>query len=101
MRRFYVILLGCLVAAVGLTYVFYTELRPTVIFGLRDDYARAIPYQHTPEGIESLRAEHCGTCHREIYDEWRTSFHARAYEDPFFQSLSQFQLLQWQPYHPR
>ena len=86
MRRFYVILLGCLVAAVGLTYVFYTELRPTVIFGLREDYARAIPYQHTPEGIESLRAEHCGTCHQEIYEEWRTSYHARAYEDPFFQA---------------
>ena len=86
MRRFYVILLGCLVAAVGLTYVFYTELRPTVIFGLREDYARAIPYQQTPEGIESLRAEHCGTCHQEIYEEWRTSYHARAYEDPFFQA---------------
>ena len=42
-------------------YVFYTEIRPTVIFGLRDDYAQAIPYQQVPVGLKSLKAEECGT----------------------------------------
>ncbi|TLY13434.1 MAG: hypothetical protein E6K69_09075, partial [Nitrospirae bacterium] len=74
------------VGAAGLIYLYYTEVKPVVIFGLRSDYAKAIPYQKTPEGIDSLRAESCGTCHREIYEEWKASIHARAYEDPFFQA---------------
>ncbi|HKW87027.1 MAG TPA: multiheme c-type cytochrome [Nitrospiraceae bacterium] len=85
MRRFLKIVLGGLVA-VALVYLYYTEVKPVVIFGLRSDYARAISYQKTPEGIDSLRAESCGTCHREIYEEWKTSIHSRAYEDPFFQA---------------
>jgi hypothetical protein len=67
-------------------YVFYTELRPVVIFGLRDDFARAVPYQEVPAGIPGIRAEDCGVCHREIYEEWKTSIHAQAYVDPFFQA---------------
>ncbi len=75
------------VVGVGaLVYVYYTEVKPAVIFGLRSDYARAIPYQKIPEGLDSLRAESCGTCHREIYEEWKSSIHAFAYRDPFFQA---------------
>ncbi len=67
-------------------YLYYTEIKPVVIFGLRDDYAHAIPFQKIPEGLVSLKAESCGQCHREIYEEWKTSIHAHAYEDPFFQA---------------
>jgi hypothetical protein len=74
------------VLAVGAVYLYYTEIKPVVIFGLRSDYAHAIPYQKVPPGLDSLKAESCGTCHREIYDEWKTSIHAHAYEDPFFQA---------------
>ena len=77
-------LLGCVLVGV-LVYVYYTEIKPVVIFGLRSDYAHAIPYQKIPEGLTSLKAESCGECHREIYEEWKTSIHAHAYEDPFFQ----------------
>src|SRR5574341_850703 len=86
MRRTWITILGGLAVAAGLVYVFYTEVRPTVIFGLRSDYARAIPYQAIPAGLESLRAESCGTCHRAIYEEWKTSIHAHAFDDPFFQA---------------
>ncbi len=79
------IALGVVLAAVAI-YVYYTEIKPVVIFGLRSDYAHAIPYQKIPAGLDSLKAESCGTCHREIYDEWKTSIHAHAYEDPFFQA---------------
>lgn len=75
-----------LVALAGLVYVYYTEIKPVVIFGLRDDYAYAIPFQRVPQGLVSLKAESCGQCHREIYEEWKTSIHAHAYEDPFFQA---------------
>lgn len=85
MRRWGKILLGLLVTA-GLIYLYYTEVKPVVIFGLRSDYARAIPYQKVPDGIDSLKAESCGTCHKDIYEEWKTSIHAQAYEDPFFQA---------------
>ncbi|MFM8552665.1 MAG: multiheme c-type cytochrome [Nitrospiraceae bacterium] len=70
----------------GVIYLYYTEVKPVVIFGLRSDYAHAIPFQKVPAGIDSLRAESCGTCHREIYEEWKTSIHAQAYDDPFFQA---------------
>jgi hypothetical protein len=74
-----------LLVAVGI-YLFYTELRPHVIFGLRDDFAHAIPFQKVPAGIPSLKAEDCGKCHKEIYDEWKTSYHAQAFTDPFFRA---------------
>ncbi|MBS0169825.1 MAG: hypothetical protein JSR62_05680 [Nitrospira sp.] len=78
-------LIGCGVLG-ALIYLYYTEVKPTVIFGLRSDYAHAIPHQTIPEGLTSLRAESCGTCHKAIYDEWKTSIHAQAYKDPFFQA---------------
>ena len=43
-----------------------------------------VPQQPVPEGLESLRAVDCGKCHREIYDEWKQSTHARAMIDPQF-----------------
>ncbi|MGZ8375232.1 MAG: multiheme c-type cytochrome [Nitrospira sp.] len=85
MRRAYVIPI-LLVVLAGATYLYYTEIKPVVIFGLRDDYAHAIPFQNVPKGLTSLKAESCGQCHREIYEEWKTSIHAHAYEDPFFQA---------------
>ena len=74
------------VLASGAVYLYYTEVKPVVIFGLRSDYAHAIPYQKVPAGLDNLKAESCGTCHRAIYDEWKTSIHARAFADPFFQA---------------
>lgn len=68
----------------SLTYLYYREVKPVVIFGLRSDYAHAIPYQKVPEGLTSLKAESCGTCHTDIYKEWKISIHSQAYKDPFF-----------------
>ena len=75
-----------IVLVAGVVYLFYSELRPMVIFGLRDDFAHAIPKQAVPAGIPSLKAEDCGTCHKDIYEEWKTSYHAKAYTDPFFRA---------------
>jgi Cytochrome c554 and c-prime len=78
-------LIGAAVIA-GLVYLYYTEVKPVVIFGLRSDYAHAIPFQKLPAGLDSLHADSCGKCHQEIYEEWKTSIHAQAFEDPFFQA---------------
>lgn len=83
MRLLGKILIGLVVLG-GLIYLYYTEVKPTVIFGLRSDYAHAIPYQKVPEGLTSLKAESCGSCHTEIYNEWKTSIHSQSYKDPFF-----------------
>jgi hypothetical protein len=48
-RLIWKILLGVAVMGVGV-YVYYTEVKPVVIFGLRSDYAKAIPYQTAPAG---------------------------------------------------
>jgi hypothetical protein len=71
---------------VGAALLLVSILKSPVIFGLRDDIKHAIPHQAVPEGVASLSAEACGVCHREIYDEWKTSIHAQAFTDPFFQA---------------
>ena len=72
-------------AVPGLIYYFYTEIRPTVIFGLRDDYAHAIPFQQ----VRRPGLSECGVMRAmpsSDYEEWKTSIHAHAYRDPFFQA---------------
>jgi hypothetical protein len=76
--------LSLLVVALGLALLSF--LKSPVIFGLRDDMKRAIPHQGVPAGVASLSAEACGACHREIYEEWKTSVHSQAFVDPFFQA---------------
>jgi hypothetical protein len=83
MRIVIKVLIGFAVVA-GLVYLYYTEVKPVVIFGLRSDYAHAIPYQKIPAGLDSLKAESCGQCHQAIYEEWKSSIHSKAYQDPFF-----------------
>ena len=74
------------VGVVGALLLLLSILKSPVIFGLRDDFKHAIPHQAVPDGVASLSAEACGVCHREIYDEWKTSIHAQAFVDPFFQA---------------
>lgn len=59
-------------------------LNPPEIYQLTQKTAQFIPYQETPAGVTSLKAKDCGVCHVEIYQEWQTSLHAKAYTDPFF-----------------
>jgi hypothetical protein len=74
-----------LLGLAGLGY-YISEASTRVIFGLREDFAHAVPYQEIPKGIPGIRAQDCGTCHQEIYEEWKTSYHAKSYVDPFFQA---------------
>jgi len=45
-----------------------------------------LPYQATPQGLDSLSARKCGICHQEIYREWQASAHAQALSDQQFQA---------------
>src|SRR5574341_122052 len=75
-----------LLLALGAALALLTFLKSPVIFGLRDDIKRAIPQQAVPSGVSGLSAEACAVCHREIYEEWKTSIHSQAFVDPFFQA---------------
>lgn len=41
---------------------------------------RPVGHSEVPAGLVDLRAESCGLCHVEIYNEWKVSTHARAWE---------------------
>ena len=59
-------------------------LNPDGIYELSDKTTRYISHQEVPTGVISLKAGDCGTCHIEIYQEWQTSLHSKAFIDPFF-----------------
>ena len=44
-------------------------------------YLQSRPSSPVPSGLPNVRAETCGTCHVEIYAEWKISTHARAWLD--------------------
>ena len=56
------------------------------IVPLTKHWEKAIPLQEIPEGLVSLSAENCGSCHQEIYKEWKQSTHAVAFQDLQFQA---------------
>ncbi len=56
-------------------------------YGSQPPYLQPVPHQETPAGLPDLRSATCGTCHADIYAEWRISTHARAWkDDPQFQA---------------
>jgi hypothetical protein len=59
-------------------------LNPDRIYELTGKTTEFIPQQQIPAGLVSLKAEHCGGCHTEIYREWKSSLHSKAFTDPFF-----------------
>ncbi len=76
-----------LIVGAALLYVVYARwIYQPVIFGLRQDIREGVPFQKVPIGIPGIRASDCAECHREIYEEWKTSIHAQSYADPFFQA---------------
>jgi len=58
----------------------YKDITP-----LTKHWETPIPHQEIPEGLSSISAVSCGTCHQEIYDEWQQSTHAVAFQDLQFQ----------------
>jgi hypothetical protein len=81
-----VVWVGCVALAATLLYFGYQRVHSRIIFGLREDFSKAVPYDKPVPGIPGIRAEQCGTCHKEIFEEWKTSIHSKAYVDPFFQA---------------
>jgi cytochrome c554/c'-like protein len=62
------------------------EKSADAIVSLTKHWEKAIPHQEIPFGLSSISAESCGTCHQEIYKEWKQSTHAVAFQDLQFQA---------------
>ena len=69
----------------GTAFLTWRMVRPMNIFVVSDDFAVPMLITIPPEGIESLKAASCGECHQQIYREWSTSMHAKAWTDPYYQ----------------
>lgn len=70
------------VALLSLVAFAALDVRPSngvVIKGFA--WENPIPQQVIPEGLLTIRASECGSCHTEIYREWQLSIHARAMSD--------------------
>jgi hypothetical protein len=74
-----------LLVVVGvLVFLIWRMVRPMNIFVVADEFALPLEVA-VPSGLTSLSAHECGQCHSEIYQEWRTSMHAKAWTDPYYQ----------------
>jgi hypothetical protein len=73
-----------LIVAGLLIFFIWRLIRPMNIFVVSDEFARPM-VMAVPSGLKSLKAEECGACHSEIYMEWQTSMHAKAWTDPYYQ----------------
>lgn len=84
-----ILLFAALIAFIGVSaYVIYQAkiFEREEITPLKNSWEKAIPNQVVPAGLVSLRAEDCGTCHKNHYEEWRLSTHAHAWTDLQFQA---------------
>ncbi|MCF6282279.1 MAG: cytochrome c family protein [Candidatus Polarisedimenticolaceae bacterium] len=75
-----------LIALLQVSLFLLTGCGQTQIYELNEATAVGVPYQEIPKGLTSINASACGDCHQAIYAEWRTTMHAAAYTDPFFQA---------------
>lgn len=65
-------------------------VRPMNIFSVTKNFERPISTAKIPEPLETLSAKECAGCHREIYDEWSTTIHSKAWTDPYFRADFKF-----------
>ncbi|MDH3381050.1 MAG: cytochrome c family protein, partial [Gammaproteobacteria bacterium] len=78
-----VLILVMLVVVIG--FLGWRFIRPMNIFVVSEAFEKPINTSIIPPPLETLHAEACAACHREIYDEWRTTIHSQAWTDPYFQ----------------
>ncbi len=65
-------------------------MRPMNIFIVEEKFAWPIDTSQAPPILKTLSAKECGACHKDFYNEWRTTIHSQAWTDPYFQADWQF-----------
>ncbi|MEE8388752.1 MAG: multiheme c-type cytochrome [Acidiferrobacterales bacterium] len=80
------------IAIVAITAFFgWRFVRPLNIFIVSEKFERPVSTVKIPAMFKTLRAEECGTCHQQFYKEWKTTIHAQAWTDPYFQTDWKFE----------
>ncbi len=80
-RKIFIITIALVAAFLGWRFV-----RPLNIFIITPNFERPVDTANAPALFKTLRAEECATCHREFYEEWRTTIHSQAWDEPYFQT---------------
>ena len=75
-------LLGAALLA-GLVYLYYTEVQARGDFRASAGICACNPVSEDSGRTDQPEGRVLRTVPREIYDEWKTSIHAHAYESPF------------------
>lgn len=78
-----IIILAVILAVAFLGWRF---VRPLNIFIVTPNFERPVDTSDAPAMFSSLRADECATCHREFFEEWRTTIHSQAWTEPYFQT---------------
>jgi hypothetical protein len=71
-------------AAALAVFLAWRFLRPMNIFVVSEAFERPIATTQIPKSLKTLSALECGNCHRDHFDEWRTSIHQAAWSDSYF-----------------
>ncbi|MCB0801650.1 MAG: hypothetical protein KDB74_01010 [Flavobacteriales bacterium] len=78
--------LSIIVISVLLLQFTHCQQAKVNVHPLTNSWEIAVPNQEIPEGLISLSAKDCGTCHQDHYNEWKLSTHAHAWTDLQFQA---------------
>ncbi len=84
MTRKTAVTIGVVIAILA-AFLGWRLVRPMNIFVVSESFARPIDTKDIPNSLNALRAGDCAACHREFYEEWKTTIHSRAWVDPYFQ----------------
>ncbi|MFV1998373.1 MAG: multiheme c-type cytochrome, partial [Acidiferrobacterales bacterium] len=84
------IVIGITVVAITLFFA-WRFVRPMNIFTITENFARPVSTARMPAPLKTLRAEECGSCHQDFYNEWKTTIHSQAWTDPYFQTDWKFE----------
>lgn len=74
-----------LIAVAAAGFLGWRFVRPLNIFVVTEAFERPIATT-LPSPLTTLSAKECGGCHQDIFEEWRTTMHSKAWTDPYFQT---------------
>ena len=72
------------VFAVLVAFLAWRFVRPMNIFVVSEAFERPIDTTGASPVLGTLHAAECGTCHQDVYQEWKTTVHAGAWTDPYY-----------------
>jgi hypothetical protein len=67
-------------------FLVWRLIRPMNIFIVDERFAWPVDTTQAPPVLGKLSARECGACHNDFYEEWKTTIHAQAWVDSYFQA---------------